>query len=107
MTQSICFQYSIGKDPYMQYGCIVLNEKDSNWEKYVQRSLQQYYRENNMLKKDEYMDIILYDSHGLVYDYKVEPFSSSNNYFDYNLYIDTSTNTFIYHGTTRTLTNES
>lgn len=106
MPKSICFQYSIGKDPYMQYGCIVFNEID-DWQKYIQISLQQYYRENGLLRKDEYMDIILYDSNIIVYDYKIEPFSSQNNYFDYNLYIDILNNSFIYNGTTRTLTNEA
>lgn len=108
MQKSICFQYSIEKDPYIQYGCIVLNkENEGHWQNYVQKSLQQYYRENDMLKTDEYMDIILYDSNVLVYDYKVELFSCSDNYFDYNLYIDTLNNRFVYNGTTRVMTNES
>jgi len=104
MPQSICYQYSIGNDTYIQYGCIILNETTHDWQKYVQRSLQQYYIENKMLKENEYVDILLYDSNVLIYDYKIELFSASNNYFDYNLYIDTLANTFTYNGIAHKLT---
>ena len=103
MPQSICFQFSIGNDTYMQYGCVVMNPDQGEWQKYVQISLQQYYIENKLLKNDEYVDIILYDANILVYDYKVEPYSSSNDRFDYNLYIDTLGDIFTYNGCTRPL----
>jgi hypothetical protein len=95
MIITICFQYCAGKEPYMQYGCIFVNEI-KNWQIHFQKCLQQYYIQSGLLKKNEYMDIELYDNNVIMYDHQLQMFPTS--YQDYNLFIDTTNDYFIYNG---------
>lgn len=103
MTEhSLCFQYSIGSDPYIQYGCIITNEEiinNNQWQPHVQKSLQHFFIEKNLLKKNEYMDIVLYDTNVIIYPYRVECISYTNSFGgDYNLYIDIPNNCYVFNG---------
>jgi len=100
--KSLCFQYSIGSEPYIQYGCIITNKDTiemNEWQSYIQKSLQHFFNEKHLLKPNEYMDIELYDTNVIVYPYRIDCISSVNSLGgDYNLYIDVPNHYYVFNG---------
>lgn len=105
MTEnSVCFQYCITNDPYIQYGCLVANKEiieKKEWQSYFQKCLEHFFtKKSQLLKENEYMDVELYDTHVILYPHRVafSVHSDSPVSGDYNLYIDVPNNYYIFNG---------
>lgn len=103
---SICFQYCVGEEPYIQYGCLVAEKSviDGNeWQTHIQKCLQHFFHKTNLLAKNKHIDIELYDNNVIVYDYRVylSPCDVNSEKFngDYNLYIDVPNRYYMFNGT--------
>jgi len=97
---TLCFQYCVGEDPYVQYGCIVANKdtiKKNEWQSYISLCLEHFFNTKGLLQSNQYIDIELYDNDVLMYPYRL----SGHN--DYNLYIDVIHKQYVFNGNTMTI----
>lgn len=104
IENSVCFQYCIGNESYIQYGCIVAAKEiieKQEWQPYIQRCLEHFFiTKSGLLKENEYMDVELYDTHVILYPHRValSVHSGSPVCGDYNLYIDVPNHYYAFNG---------
>lgn len=102
---SICFQYSIGDEPYIQYGCLVAEKTliDNNmWQHHLQKCLQHFFYQRGLIPNHKNIDIELYHNNTIVYEHRVYlatcDVNSEKFNGDYNLYIDVPNNYYVFNG---------
>lgn len=94
---TVCFQYCLGEEPYIQYGCIITIDTNE-WQPYVQKCLEHYFNKEKLLKENHFMDIELYDKNVIIYPHRISMSGDSFIYGDYNLYIDIPNNYYVFNG---------
>lgn len=100
---SVCFQYCIEKEPYIQYGCLVADKQiieKNKWQSYIQKCLEHFFTKNKLLQENKYMDIELYDANVILYPHRVaySVHSTTPVCGDYNLYVDVPNNYYVFNG---------